>query len=83
MQTFQSTFLRDQYIEQDIARRGGGTVEDAAKRLAMSPEKIRHLIDSGELDALVVPLRDGSLDIIIPEAEIQRYGVERKASGSP
>ncbi len=77
MQMFQSTFHRDQYVEQDVARRGGGTVDDAANRLGHSPEEIRRLIETGELDALAVRLHDGTLDILVPEAEIQRYGVER------
>lgn len=79
MRMFQSTLHREQYINEDVAGRGGGTVEDAANRLSRSPEAIRSLIESGELDASGVRLRDGSLDIIVPEAEIQRYAVERRA----
>jgi hypothetical protein len=71
---FQSTFEREQYIGEDVGARGGGTVEDAAKRLSCSPDQIRWLVQTGELDAFGVRLQDGSLDIHIPEAEIQRFG---------
>jgi len=54
MQTYQSTFLRQQYIDADVGGRGGGTVEDAAQRLAMSPGRVRQLVDAGDLDALGV-----------------------------
>ncbi len=75
--TFKSTFERDRYIEEDPAGRGGGTVEDAAKRLSHDPQKIERLIDEGKLGALIVPLKGGGRDIIVPESEIQRYGVTR------
>jgi excisionase family DNA binding protein len=74
---FKSTVEREQYINGDLAVRGGGTVEDAAKRLSCDPQTIRRLIEEGKLGALIVPLKDGSQDIIVPESEIQRYGVAR------
>lgn len=74
---FKSTFEREQYIKDDPAGRGGGTVEDAAKRLSHDPQTVRRLIDEGKLGALIVPLKDGTRDIIVPESEIQRYGVTR------
>ena len=74
--TFKSTFERDQYIKANPAA-GSGTVQDAAKRLSYDPERIRRLIADGKLGALIVPLKDGTQDIIIPESEIQRYGVTR------
>ena len=77
MHVFQSTFQRQQYIDDDVGGRGGGTIEDAAKRLSMSQERIRQLVDAGDLDALGVQLQDGSWDLIIPEADIQRYGAKR------
>ncbi len=78
---FKSTFEREQYINENLAGRGGGTVEDAAKRLfsawADGPQKVVRLIDEGKLGALIVPLKDGTRDIIVPESEIQRYGMTR------
>lgn len=74
---FRSTFEREQYINENPAERGGGTVEDAAKRLSYDPQRVLRLIDQGKLGALIVPLKDGTRDIIVPESEIQRYGVTR------
>jgi hypothetical protein len=74
---FQSTFERQQYIEEDVGARGGGTVEDAAKRLSCSPDQIRWLVQTGELDAFGVRLQDGSLDT----SPRQRYTVGRSKLG--
>jgi len=74
--TFKSTFERQQYLQANPAC-AGGTVEDAAKRLSYTAEHIERLIDGGKLGALIVHLQDGDRDIIVPESEIQRYGVTR------
>ncbi len=74
--TFKSTFEREQYIKANPAA-GGGTVEDAAKRLSYDLQRVKQLIAEGKLGALIVPLKDGTQDIIVPESEIQRYGVTR------
>lgn len=74
--TFKTTFERQQYIHANPGS-AGGTVEDAVKRLSYTAQHIERLIDDGKLGALIVLLKGGDRDIIVPESEIQRYGVTR------
>ena len=73
---FQSVFLRGLYINENVAGRDGSPPDGAAKRLGLSVAEVERRIDSGEIHALIVKLRGGGRDIIIPESEIQRCGVD-------